>query len=493
MASPLEDYALIGDGESAALVNRNGSIDWLCWPRFDSDACFAALVGDARNGYWRLAPREAPTAISRGYREDTLVLETEFTTGSGRVRVIDFMPMRAGTPTLVRVVEGLRGAVPMQMQLSLRFDYGAVPPWVERCGKRMVARVGPDLAVLHADLPIEGEGHDASAEFEIGEGERLAFVLRWGPSNDEPPDALDTGRALAETESYWRSWIGQFDKPTEWPQAVRRSLITLKALINRPTGGMVAAPTTSLPEIPGGEANWDYRYCWLRDATFTITALLNAGFHAEAKAWRDWILRAIAGAPEHVRIMYRLDGGRAPGRAHLALARRLWLVAAGARRQRGRRADAARRLRRADRRHASCRARRHRAQRARIDRRASDYRAPRAVAGASPATASGKAAASRATTSIPRSWPGSRSIVSCAATAPPTIVDPELMRRMHGLRDEIHRDVCDEGFDEGVDSFVQYYGSRDPDASLLLIPSVGFLPRGRCARRRARLRASRTN
>ncbi len=475
MTSPLEHYAMIGDGELAALVNRNGSIDWLCWPRFDSDACFASLVGDERNGCWRLAPAQAPDMIRRRYREDTLVLEIEFTTASGSIRVVDFMPMREDAPTVIRIVEGLRGAVPVQMLLRLRFDYGAVPPWVERCGNRMVARVGPDLIVLHAELPLAGEKNDVAAEFEIAEGERCAFVLRWSRSNGKPPGSLDAERALAETERYWRSWIGQFDKPTDWPGAVRRSLITLKALINRPTGGMVAAPTTSLPEIAGGEANWDYRYCWLRDATFTITALLNAGYHDEAKAWRDWILRAIAGAPDHIRVMYRVDGGR-----HLEERTVPWLTgyrwsppvrvgnSASGQKQLDLYGELVDVL--------------HLAEQAGIERNAQSLVVEEAILKHLEQVWRESGHGIWETRGEERHYVYSKIMAWVAVDRFlrgkrfANDADCELMRRMACLRDEIHREVCAEGFHEGVGSFVQYYGSQDPDASLLLIPSVGFLP-----------------
>jgi GH15 family glucan-1,4-alpha-glucosidase len=303
LTAPLEDYALIGDGESGALVGKSGSIDWLCWPRFDSDACFAALLGDERNGHWLLAPEDQRATVTRRYRQDTLILETDFAVHSGSVRIIDFMPIREGAPAVVRMVRGLEGSVPMQLMLRLRFGYGVVPPWMEMGELCAIGTVGPDLTVLHADLPLARDGHDVSAKFTVGQGQSHAFALQFGPAICNPPARLEADCALAKTESFWRDWIGHFDKPNDWPEAVRRSLITLKAFINRPTGGMVAALTTSLPEVPGGDANWDYRYCWLRDASFAIESLLNAGYHAEARQWRDWILRAIAGAPEYMQIL----------------------------------------------------------------------------------------------------------------------------------------------------------------------------------------------
>ncbi len=311
MSSPIEDYALLGDGETAALLNRDGSIDWLCWPRFDDDACFAALLGSRENGHWSIEPVEPVTQRSRRYQDDTLIMETDLETAAGAVRLIDFMPMRKGASAIVRIVLGVRGTVRMRCQMRLRFDYGALPPWSEASGDDMVAKVGPDLVVLRAPVKLDVHAHLTSAEFDVVEGDRRAFVLSYGAAHEVPPEAIDAESALVETQSFWREWIGQFDNgKTDWPATVRRSLITLKAMIHRPTGGLVAAPTSSLPEAPGGKMNWDYRYCWLRDASFTFCALLNAGFHEEATNWRDWLLRAIAGSPERLRIMYRVDGSR---------------------------------------------------------------------------------------------------------------------------------------------------------------------------------------
>ena len=311
MSVPIEDYALLGDGQTAALVSRDGSIDWLCWPRFDSDACFAALLGTAENGRWLMAPSGEVTGSSRRYQEDTLVMETDLETADGAVRLIDFMPMRDAFSSIVRIVVGLRGCVPMRMDLRLRFDYGSLPPWSEPMGKGFVAKLGPDLVVLHAPVATTIHAHAAEAGFTVEAGQRLPFVLSYGPSRLPIPEPFDADQALSTTQTYWRDWIGRFDNgKTRWPAVVRRSLITLKAMIFEPSGGLVAAPTTSLPEAPGGTMNWDYRYCWLRDSTFTLSALLNAGFHDEATKWRDWLLRAIAGSPERMRIMYRVDGAR---------------------------------------------------------------------------------------------------------------------------------------------------------------------------------------
>lgn len=475
MTNPLEDYALIGDGESAALACRTGSIDWMCWPRFDSDACFAALVGDERNGRWTVKPLDCSATAEHRYRPDTLIVERDFLTGSGAARVIDFMTMREGSPTLVRQVQGMHGSVPMKMLLSLRFDYGSVPPWIDVTEHRMVARMGPDLIVLYADVDLKRHRHDVAAEFVMHEGKNCSFILRFGPSTADPPASIDPQQALTTTESFWLSWIGRFDRPTHWPQAVRRSLITLKALINRPTGGMVAAPTTSLPEVPGGELNWDYRYCWVRDATFTLAALLNAGYHAEGTAWRDWFLRAIGGTAEHIQVMYRIDGAR-----HLSewtvpkLSGYRWSppvrVGNGASGQKqidiyGEIIDAM-----------------DLAERAGIEM-----------------TAQAIAVEDNIVKHVEKIWrePGHgiweqrgepRHFVYSKVMAWVAIdrflkrnahdgsLDRDLKLRLAGVRKDIHDEVCAEGFHTGMNSFVQHYGGKEVDASLLLMPVVGFLP-----------------
>jgi GH15 family glucan-1,4-alpha-glucosidase len=308
----IEDYALIGDCHSAALVGRDGSIDWLCWPRFDSPACFAALLGSRDNGRWRLAPRGQAVAVRRSYRPDTLVLDTEFETDGGAVTVTDFMPARGDQCNLVRLVRGVRGKVAMEMDLVLRFDYGASVPWVTRThdGLALRAVAGPDMVVLRAPARLEGEDLATVSRFEVAAGETVPFVLSHRASHLEPPQALDAERALRDTEAFWREWAGRCTVEGELAPIVRRSLITLKALIYAPTGGIVAAPTTSLPEMIGSVRNWDYRYCWLRDATLSLLAFMNAGYFDEARAWREWLLRAVAGSPAQTQIMYGLAGER---------------------------------------------------------------------------------------------------------------------------------------------------------------------------------------
>ena len=312
MSRPIEDYALIGDGHTAALVSRDGSVDWLCWPRFDSDACFAALLGTDDNGCWSIRPVDPDSVVERRYEPDTLVVETTFRTATGIAILRDFMPLRDdGSSSLVRIVEGAEGRIELDIAIRLRFDYGSLPPWSEPHGNGFVSRLGPDTVVLHPPLPLCLDQHLATARFTVSAGQRLAFVLRHGLSEGGIPESIDVDEALDDTRRRARDWIGRFDaRKTEWPATVRRSLLTLRAMIHQPSGGIVAAPTTSLPEVPGGEMNWDYRFSWLRDATFTLRALLGAGYHHEAERWRDWLLRAIAGVPERMRIMYRVDGAR---------------------------------------------------------------------------------------------------------------------------------------------------------------------------------------
>ncbi len=310
MALPIEDYALIGDCHTAALVSRGGSIDWLCFPRFDSDACFAALLGDARNGRWLIAPVGEVRSVRRSYRDGTLILETHFETDEGAVRIIDCMPLSDGRWDVVRIVEGLRGRVAMAMELVIRFDYGSVIPWVRRVDGVLLATAGPDTLELHSEVEVRGEDMKSLAEFDVGEGERALFTLNYRPSHEATLPAIDPEQTLAATEREWREWSARCSYSGRWHEAVVRSLITLKALTYAPTGGIVAAPTTSLPEQPGGVRNWDYRYCWLRDATFTLNALLLAGFKDEAVAWREWLLRAAAGCPQDLQVLYSVTGER---------------------------------------------------------------------------------------------------------------------------------------------------------------------------------------
>lgn len=475
MTTPLEKYALIGDGESAALVAKGGSIDWLCWPRFDSDACFSALIGEDTNGRWKIEPRGGDVRSTWRYREDTLIVETEFTVDGGRAQLIDFMPMRAGAPSLVRRVVGLAGEVPMRMTLGLRFGYGTVPPWFENDGRRLVGRVGPDLTVLYTDVPVSVEHHDAIADFSIKEGQTVDFLLRIGSSTAEPPPPAPVDRLMADTDGYWRRWIGHFEKPTDWPDVVRRSLITLKALINRPTGGIVAAPTTSLPEVPGGSMNWDYRFSWLRDSTFTLAALLNAGYTEEAGAWRDWILRTIAGSPEHIQIMYHIDGGR-----ELSEWTADWLegydwstpvrVGNAAAKQRqidiyGELLDVL-----------------HLADRAGLDGKPHGLEVRHAIVNHLESAWSEPGHGIWESRGEPRHYVYSKVMAWVAVdrllrnSAATNKLDANEEQRLCRLRETIHTQVCEEGFHPGLGSFVQYYGGEELDAALLLIPALKFLP-----------------
>lgn len=310
MASRIEDYAMIGDGRTAALVSREGAIDWLCLPRFDSDPCFAALLGTEQNGRWCLTP-SGPTNTRRRYENDTLVLRTEFTNQAGVARLTDFMAMGTSAPTLVRKLTGISGTLHMRCELSLRFDWGLMPPRISRENATLLAVIGPDQVALRAPIHLEqSELGTMTAEFDLPAGAEMSFVMSYGPSHLPPPEPIDAKAAEQQTLAYWRNWASKFQAKTPWRDAVMRSLLTLKALIYHPSGGMVAAATSSLPEMPGGPLNWDYRYAWLRDATFTLSALLNAGYHDEAAHWRDWMLRAIGTSPEKMRILYRVDGGR---------------------------------------------------------------------------------------------------------------------------------------------------------------------------------------
>ena len=310
MARRIEDYALIGDLQTAALVGRDGSIDWCCFPRFDSGACFAALLGDPDHGRWLLAPTAPVRRVERRYRHNTLVLETDLETPEGRVRLIDFMPPRGEAPDIVRIVEGLDGEVPMRSELAIRFDYGRTIPWVRRVDDVRLAVAGPDALCFHSPVDARGEDMTTVSEFTVEAGERVPFVLTWFPSHKGPPDQVDPEEALAETESYWRDWATTCRRHGEYHDEIHHSLLVLKALTYEPTGGIVAAPTTSLPEWPRGVRNWDYRFCWLRDATLTLLAMLNAGYRDEAMAWREWLLRAVAGDPAEVQIMSGLAGER---------------------------------------------------------------------------------------------------------------------------------------------------------------------------------------
>jgi GH15 family glucan-1,4-alpha-glucosidase len=306
----IEDYAFLSDTQSGALVSRHGCVDWLCFPRFDSPACFASLLGENKNGHWRFFPEEEVEKTRRRYRDDTLILETEIETKSGAVRLIDFMPPRGEDPDIIRIVEGIRGEVRMKTELIIRFDYGQIVPWVRKRSGGLEAIAGPDGLILRTPVETSGKELTTVAEFTVSKGNRVPFVLTWFASHKEPPKEVNAEHALRDTEKYWREWSGQSDIKSEWRDAIVRSLITLKGLTYAPTGGMVAALTTSLPEEIGGVRNWDYRFCWLRDAVFILLTLVGAGYREEARSWRQWLLRAIAGSPSQMQAIYGIGGER---------------------------------------------------------------------------------------------------------------------------------------------------------------------------------------
>jgi GH15 family glucan-1,4-alpha-glucosidase len=472
LSKPIESYALIGDGETAALVARDGAIDWLCWPDFDDDACFSALLGTEANGRWSIAPRDAVNGSTRRYRGDTLILETELTTSGGTVRITDFMPIRETVSALVRIVEGLSGTVAMTSDLRPRFDYGALSPWWEACEGGAVARAGRHRLTLRASLPISLVAGGAQAAFSLREGERHSFILTRADSWATQVPDLDAGAALAATQAYWERWIAAFDAGrTRWPAAVKRSLLTLKALTHSRSGGLIAAPTTSLPEVPAGGMNWDYRYSWLRDSTFTLGAFLNAGFHTEATAWRDWLLRAVAGDPEQLRIMYRSDGSR-----HLSE----WTVDAlpGYREARPVRiGNAASTQLQLDvygevldtlwlARRVGIPATDHQRE---VERRLAEHLGriwERPDAGIWESRGEPK----RYTYSKVMCWVGFDRALRAGD------LPDGLRASLAAHRDQAHAQICHDGWNAGLGTFTQSYGSHAVDASLLLLPLVGFLP-----------------
>jgi GH15 family glucan-1,4-alpha-glucosidase len=473
MAAPIEDYALIGDTHTAALVSREGSIDWLCLPRFDSPACFAALLGDPGNGRWLLAPAGPVREVRRRYQGDTLVLETEYRTDDGVVRVIDCMPPRQWDPDVARVVEGIRGRVPMRMELTIRFDYGSIVPWVRHVDGALHAIAGPDSVWLRTPVPVRGENLSTVADFTVAEGERAPFMLTWHASHRPAPRRIDPVQALSDAEAWWGEWASRITYQGGWQDAVLRSLLTLKALTYAPTGGIVAAPTTSLPEVLGGVRNWDYRYCWLRDSTFTLSALMLAGLRDEAKAWREWLLRAVAGEPRSMQILYGLGGERRITEQELG-----WLPGyQGARPVRvgnaaveqfqldvygevmdtlhlGRRIGLASDEVAWD------------LQRALLEFLESKWREP------DEGIWEVRGPRRHFTHSKVMAWVALDRAVKAVELA--GLHGP--VDRWRALRREIHEEVCREGYDAGRDAFVQYYGADQLDASLLLIPLVGFLP-----------------
>lgn len=472
MARPIEDYALIGDCETAALVSRDGSIDWLCVPRFDSSACFAALLGNPRNGHWHLAPIDK-ARVSRRYRPGTLILETRFETDTGVATLIDFMPQRSGNPVLVRILRGDRGSVRMRMELVIRFDYGRAVPWVtRRSDGSLVAVAGPDLLVFRTSVAVRGEDLRTVSDFTVAAGTAIHFELAHGSSYRPVPTPVDVESALRKTEKWWCDWTSRRTYHGPLADVVERSLITLKALTYRPTGGILAAPTTSLPEQPHGSRNWDYRFCWLRDATFTLLALMHAGYHEEARRWRDWLMRSVAGSADQLQVVYGLAGER-----HLIEWEVPWLTgydgalpvrvgnAASGQLQLdvfGEIADVLHQARRSD----------------------------------GPDTKEGFDLQVSLLQHLQNIWKQPDHGIWEVRGAPRHYIHSKVMAwvafdravksgeqfgldgpldRWRSIRKQIHDDVCARGFDPQLGSFVQSYGSKQVDASLLLIPLVGFL------------------
>jgi GH15 family glucan-1,4-alpha-glucosidase len=473
-ARRIEDYALIGDCETAALVGRNGSIDWLCWPRFDSAACFAALLGGPEHGRWIVCPRDPEARVRRRYRGDTLILETTFETDAGAVMLIDFMPVRGTNSDLVRIVRGLRGRVEMTTEAVFRFSYGSIVPWVSRLDDGSLRAIaGPDMVVLRTPITLHGSGLTTVGDFVVAEGESVAFVLTWGPSHLPAAPSVEPYAALAETERFWTEWAGRCTYRGEWREAVLRSLLTLKALTYAPTGGIVAAPTTSLPEAIGGERNWDYRFCWLRDATLTLLALMDAGYFEEAAAWRDWLVRAAAGAPEQAQIMYGLSGER-----HLLEWEVSWLPGF-ARSRPVRVGNAAHAQFQLDV-YGEVMDALHQARAGGIVDTAEAWQLQRALANHVERVWTAPDQGLWEVRSGPQHFTHSKVMAWVAIDRAIRAVERHGLRgpleRWKETRSRIHAEVCDRGFDRTQGCFVQSYGSPNVDASLLLMPLVGFLP-----------------
>ena len=473
MSAPLEDYALIGDCRSAALVSRDGSIDWLCWPRFDSDACFAALLGTRDHGRWLVAPHDA-VRITRRYRPDTLILETNFETRDGAVTLVDFMPFPADQSEIVRLVIGTRGTVAMHTELILRFGYGAVVPWVTKLEDGTLRAIaGPDMAVLRTPVHLTGRDMTTVGDFKISRGESIPLVLTYARSHKTLPPAFDPNSALQATETFWKDWAAKCRPAGEWSAGVRRSMLTLKALTYLPTGGIVAAPTTSLPEQLGGERNWDYRFCWLRDATLTLLGAMHAGYYEEAQAWREWLLRAVAGSPDQLQIMYGIGGERrlaewvvdwlpgyeksAPVRVGNAAHTQLQLDVFGEI------MDVHHQARRCG---LSTNESGWDAQVKFLEHLKEIWRLP------DQGIWEMRGPPQHFTYSKVMAWVAFDRGIKSAETF--GLEGP--LEAWRALRDEICDDVCEHGYNKKQGNFVQAYGSDQLDASLLLIPSVGFLP-----------------
>jgi GH15 family glucan-1,4-alpha-glucosidase len=470
----IEDYALIGDCETAALVGRDGSIDWLCWPRFDSEACFAALLGTHEHGHWRIGPRHPEARVTRRYRPNTLILETRFETPEGAATLIDFMPPRGRHSNVVRIVVGEHGRVQMATKVVFRFGYGAIVPWMTRLEDGTYRAVaGPDMVVLRTPVHLRGENLTTVGTFSVATGDAIPFVLTYCQSHNPPPEARDPTSSLQATEAFWHDWTGKCTAGGTWHDAIVRSLITLKALTYAPTGGIVAAPTTSLPERPGGPRNWDYRFCWLRDATLTLLAMMHAGIYWEAAAWRDWMLRAVAGSADQIQPIYGISGERRlsewtvpwlpgyrnsqPVRIGNAAYSQLQLDVFGEV------MDAFHQSRRSG---LATTDSGWRVQVAMLDELARIWSDP------DEGIWEIRAGRRHFVYSKVMAWVAFdraiKSVESFGLEGP--------VARWRKLRTQIFEEVCERGFDAELGSFVQYYGSKAVDASLLLMPTVGFLP-----------------
>ena len=478
MAQPttqIEDYAFLSDTQTAALVSRDGCVDWLCFPRFDSGACFASLLGNAENGHWRFWPDSNIEKISRRYRGETLILETEIETKNGAVRLIDFMPPRGENPDMIRIVEGIRGEVAMQMELIIRFDYGHIVPWVRKEHDGVEAIAGPDGLILRTPIETRGKDLTTVAEFVVRKGDRVPFVLTWFQSHAEPPKPVNADHALRDTEKFWTTWTKKCQRKTPWDDAIIRSLITLKGLTYAPTGGIVAAATTSLPEQIGSVRNWDYRYCWLRDATFTLFALVGYGYQDEAESWREWLLRAIAGSPDQMQIMYGVRGERRleefeipwlsgyedskPVRVGNAAANQFQIDVYG-----------------------EVLGTMYRAHQAGIDNRDTDWRLQSALMNFLESNWNKPDQGIWEVRGGPKHFTHSKMMAWVAFDRAVKLVeecectDAGNVDRWRKIRDQIHAEVCERGYSAKKKAFTQYYGSEALDASLLMMPLAGFLP-----------------
>ena len=473
--SRIEDYAFLSDTQTGALVSRAGSIDWLCFPRFDSPACFAALLGTEKNGRWVLRPAGEVKATRRRYLPDTLILETEFETAEGVVRLIDFMPPRGTNPDIVRIIEGVRGRVAMQMELTIRFDYGVIIPWVRKRDGALEAIGGPDALMLHTPVKTRGQDFTTVAEFTVAQGDRVPFVLTWFASHEPRPREVNAEHALRDTESYWTKWARRCGHEGEWREPVTRSLITLKGLTYAPTGGIIAAATTSLPEEIGGVRNWDYRFCWLRDATFTLFAFLRAGYLDEARVWREWLLRAVAGSPEQMQIMYGVRGERRLTELDLT-----WLdgyegskpVRIGNAASNQRQLDV----------YGELIGSMYQAQLAGLETSPTEWRLQVALLNfleskwQEPDEGIWEVRGGRKnfTHSKMMAWLAFDRAVRLARDC--NCDADEHVGRWEKIRDQIHREVCERGYNPKVRAFTQFYGSDALDASILMMPMLGFLP-----------------